>query len=201
MTTNKFLRPVVSACAVAALTGLTGCATLPWDNSEQVAAAEQSARYNEEQFRNIKARMDGIEQQIQQLQADNTALKTTQGSSVSVARDAVSDMDRRLRAVEAARERDKQEIVDNLSKKVTQIVSTATPPPPTYSPSRSKYGKPSSARESGFEHAVKSGDTLAAIAAAYGVTVDDIRKANNLTTKTQIRVGQKLFIPDKGKKQ
>ena len=49
--------------------------------------------------------------------------------------------------------------------------------------------------QSGYEHKVQSGQTLSAIAQAYGVSVEKIKRANNLKNDV-IRVGQTLFIPD-----
>lgn len=46
------------------------------------------------------------------------------------------------------------------------------------------------------QHVVKSGDNLTAIARRHGVTVKDLQAANSLRT-TQIRVGQKLRIPER----
>ncbi len=55
--------------------------------------------------------------------------------------------------------------------------------------------------EKGFYHVVVEGESIWKIAqkykAKYKVTVDDILKANNLTTESVIRPGQKLFIPIK----
>lgn len=45
-------------------------------------------------------------------------------------------------------------------------------------------------------HKVKSGESLSKIASRYGVTVNDIKKANNLNSDN-IRAGQKLKIPAK----
>ncbi len=57
-------------------------------------------------------------------------------------------------------------------------------------------------KEKGFYHVVEKGHTLSGIADAFkqqgvNVTVDEIRKANNLSKKETIHVGQKLFIPKK----
>ena len=54
--------------------------------------------------------------------------------------------------------------------------------------------------QKGYYHVVQSGETLTMICAAYRqngikVTVVQIRKANGLTDKSVLRVGQKLFIP------
>jgi LysM repeat protein len=67
---------------------------------------------------------------------------------------------------------------------------TATPTPtatatPTVTPSPTATVR---------RYTVVSGDTLSRIAARFGVTVNAIRTANNLTTDT-IRVGQVLVIP------
>ena len=45
---------------------------------------------------------------------------------------------------------------------------------------------------------VKSGDTLSEIALKYGMTVQDIVKANKLESKSQIFIGQKLILPQGG---
>jgi LysM repeat protein len=47
----------------------------------------------------------------------------------------------------------------------------------------------------GVVHVVQEGETLAYIAGLYGVTVDGIARANNLTDPNQIYAGLNLFIP------
>jgi peptidoglycan-N-acetylglucosamine deacetylase len=44
-------------------------------------------------------------------------------------------------------------------------------------------------------YVVKSGDTLSGIAALFGVTVDDIVRANNIADPSRISEGQELTIP------
>lgn len=48
-------------------------------------------------------------------------------------------------------------------------------------------------------YTVEKGDTLQSIAAEFGVTVEAILKANNLTDPNLIRVGQELKIPESGR--
>ncbi|MEE8512130.1 MAG: LysM peptidoglycan-binding domain-containing protein, partial [Acidiferrobacterales bacterium] len=43
-------------------------------------------------------------------------------------------------------------------------------------------------------HIVQPGDTLSAIARIYGIRVDALRFANNMST-TQLKVGSRLIIP------
>ncbi len=57
--------------------------------------------------------------------------------------------------------------------------------------------------QKGYYHIVASGETLTLICKAYRedgvhVTVAQIRKANGLTAKSVLQVGQKLFIPKPG---
>ncbi|MFH1038692.1 MAG: LysM peptidoglycan-binding domain-containing protein [PVC group bacterium] len=47
----------------------------------------------------------------------------------------------------------------------------------------------------GYEHVVKSGESISTIAREYKVTSDAIVQANQLTNPNSIRVGQILFIP------
>lgn len=57
--------------------------------------------------------------------------------------------------------------------------------------------------QKGYYHIVASGETLSLISTAYrqggvNVTVSEIQKANGLTDKSVLKVGQKLFIPKPG---
>nr|WP_236556952.1 peptidoglycan DD-metalloendopeptidase family protein [Calothrix sp. PCC 7507] len=45
---------------------------------------------------------------------------------------------------------------------------------------------------------VKPGDTLAAIASRYGISVSELVRANNLTNPDQLQISQKLIIPATG---
>jgi LysM repeat protein len=55
-------------------------------------------------------------------------------------------------------------------------------------------GTTANATDAGGLYTVKSGDTLSKIASAHRTTVKELQKLNNLST-TQIRVGQKLKVP------
>ena len=57
-----------------------------------------------------------------------------------------------------------------------------------------KYGRTVS--QTGIEHVVQPGESLSKIAAAYGVKMNVLVEANGLSDPGNIRVGQKIFIPD-----
>ena len=74
------------------------------------------------------------------------------------------------------------------------IPSTPINPPasiPSYTPPATSS---SSSSSGGSSHTVGSGDTLWGLSRKYGVSVDDIRQANSLTSDT-IVTGQSLSIP------
>ena len=105
----------------------------------------------------------------------------------------LAELDARLRAVDAARIKDKDEIVDSLSKKIAQIVSA---PPGSGKPAAKSNTRSASGPASGYEHVVAAGDTLSTIAQAYGVSVKSILDDNDIKDPNRLRVGQKLFIRD-----
>lgn len=74
--------------------------------------------------------------------------------------------------------------------------TTALTPPTDPAPAPVKTQK-------GYYHIVASGETLTLICNAYkqegvNVTVSDVQRANSLTDKSVLKVGQKLFIPKPG---
>ena len=69
---------------------------------------------------------------------------------------------------------------------------TATAAAPVAQPT----APPRTGTPSGERYTVQPGDTLAAIAAEYGVTVESIIEANNLQNPDLLSVGQVLIIPN-----
>ena len=51
----------------------------------------------------------------------------------------------------------------------------------------------------GETHTVQKGDTLYSLGKKYGVSVDELRASNGLTSSSVLKVGQKLTIPSKEK--
>ncbi len=59
-----------------------------------------------------------------------------------------------------------------------------------------REGRGSAGYAQGYEHVVRSGETVSTIAREYNTTVDAIVAANQLANPNSIRVGQILFIPE-----
>jgi len=78
--------------------------------------------------------------------------------------------------------------------------TTVTAPAQTQAATQAKPVSPkTTASEKYIYHTVQKGDTLWGIAEKYnGVTVEDIRRLNNLNSKNLIQPGQKLKINLKG---
>ncbi len=68
------------------------------------------------------------------------------------------------------------------------FLTAAALPGPADAASRTRPAK-------GIYHLVKKGETLSGIAQAYGVTVDTIRQANNMSRKDRLEADRALFIP------
>ena len=60
--------------------------------------------------------------------------------------------------------------------------------------SRAEGGDSSASSDGSLIHTVKSGDNLWDISRKYGVTVEQIRKLNGLSSKAVLKIGQKLII-------
>jgi LysM repeat protein/rRNA maturation protein Nop10 len=71
-------------------------------------------------------------------------------------------------------------------------------PPPTATPTATETPEPTPTPVPQRTHRIQAGDTLSAIGARYGVSIDAIMAANNLTAQDvyRLRPGDELVIPD-----
>ncbi len=188
-----FWRAIPSFCLVLS----AGCVTV--DETELTQIRQDILRVQED-MRKLSGRIEGVELENQQARSEldnvRAGLSRNNQSQSQAFQSGIEDLNRRISALEAGRERDKQEIIDRLTKKIAEIIKassgpTARPAPP------SGGKKPAATSGYGYEHEVKAGETISAIAAAYGVKPSVILEANNIQDATKIRVGQKLFVPEK----
>jgi LysM repeat protein len=160
--------------------GLAGCTTMYGQREmEADARLEMEVRTLRGQIEQLQERVELMDigrqdlyNRIEQVGANQQAAQREQEARLA-------KIEQGLSAQEVARTRDREEIVSTLSRQVSELVT----------PARSASGG------DGYEHTVKTGETLSAIAAAYGVKTSVIAEANNIRDPNTIRVGQKLFIP------
>ena len=184
----------------AALLLAGGCITTQEQQARLDARAQENQRLLQEQASRLAGRLETLELDNKKLHADLDALRAAQARTASVntevqaLRASLGNMESRLHALEASREKDKQELVDVLSKKMSQIMGGA----PVDTGSRRKTGgskSTTSAATGGGSYVVKSGDTLSGIAAANGVTVSALMEANGIKKANALQAGQKLVMP------
>ena len=122
-----------------------------------------------------------MQEDLAKVQADLQELRRSAGGTVSPTD--LQALEARIQALDAARQKDKQVILDTLAKELASISATRVVTKPTTTASAETK-----------EHVVQKGENLTSIAKQYGVSVEDLKKTNNLPDD-KIRVGQKLLIP------
>ena len=130
----------------------------------------------------LESRLEGIEAGREDIYAQLSQSERKLSKTDAQYRAEIAALENKLAAQEAARERMRKEVVADLSSKMEKIIKSHT--------RASSYGV------SGVEHTVKPGQTLSEIAKAYGVKTKTIIKVNRLKNPDDLRVGQKLIIPD-----
>lgn len=128
----------------------------------------------------LNARIQELESSNQKLHRDIDALNSANMENGGSVKASVAEIKAELDRIKAEQDAVKKEIVADLSGKMAAVIKETSAPAGTI----------------GRNHVVASGDTLSAIATAYGVKIDAIIKANNLKDANSIRIGQKLFIPE-----
>lgn len=183
---------VLGFCAVMAVVAGGGCVMVP-DSNEPPPATKAEVQYLRDEMRRMSDRLQASEAQVGDIQRAAYSAEAARPASASAAevaalREQIEALQRQVRALDAARAADKREIYDDISKKVADLMKKSAPA--VSSPQKK------AAPQTGYEHVVQPGETLSAIAQAYGVKMDAILTANNIKNANSIRVGQKLFIPD-----
>ena len=184
---------LLAAPCAALLAGTSSCVTFR-DDADQMQAREDMLIV-QDRMQKLDGRIEGLELEVERLRHDVDAARSGP-SPIQPLQARLDDLENKLRAVDAARERDKQEIVDKLSTKITQIVSSSKSSGSSSAKKQGSKKSSASGSQTGYEHEVQAGETLSAIAAAYGVTSKVVLDNNDIKDPNRLRVGQKLFIPE-----
>jgi LysM repeat protein len=121
----------------------------------------------------MKARIASLEKILGEIKEQSNSLKESLASTA------------------AKSEKDKEALLDEVAKMLADMKAKERKTEPT----------PKPAEREGYEHTVAKGDTLSSIVLAYNkeyglkLTVDSLRKANQLSKDAPLKVGQKIFIP------
>lgn len=166
-----------------------GCITLD-DGSQRATQERENVLRLEEKINRMNGRIEAIELEHRQFQIQLDQIRRTSAAADqhSVLKTRVDDLDRRIQALDAAREVDKQQIAETITKKLMPYLAPPTPAPANRPTTRQAAGP-------GGQHEVQAGETLSKIAAAYGLTVRELMEANGLSNADMLRQGQKLTIP------
>jgi len=161
----------------------SGCQTFQTTQQRQAYARRQAAnQQNEEQIRRLRGRVESIEMENARLLREVQQLRI----DIRTANSNINQLNRSMQSLDAKQKREMQELIHRVEILLKKRLASTS--------SHTASGA-SSHRGSGRIHIVEPGHTLSAIATAYGTTVSAIKKANHLKSDN-IRVGQKLFIPE-----
>lgn len=181
----------------AALLAAPGCTTMVDSDDDVPLATRAEVDYLRGEIRRLNDRQSASESELGRFQGEMMSAQAGQSAYASAAQvqslqTQLEDLQRQIRALDAARVQDKKEIYDDISKKIATILKTSAPAPTR----ATATARPRSASQTGIEHVVQPGESLSKIAAAYGVRMNVLVEENGLSDPSNIRVGQKLFIPD-----
>jgi LysM repeat protein len=157
--------------------------------------------------------VDILQHQLEAQQKDLDASKSEISKLTATVNDLKAELARRksetdsLRAAFEKAESNRAEERKVLLNEVSKLVSGGKPKEvkaPKETPPAHPETKPdeNAKTEKGYTHTVEAGQSLWTIVQAYreqgvNVTIEDVRKANNLTKNETLQTGRKLFIPKK----
>lgn len=191
-------KPRLLAVATALLL-MSGCVTTYEDRAKHQVHMQSDFNLLEEKSRQMNGRVEGVEMQLEDVQRTMDELRRETSGSGQAMTDATSSrldaLETKLSNLEVNRERDRQEIIDKLTEKITAIMNTRPSTVPVSAP-RTTGPRPTTTSEYGYEHQVQPGETLSQIAASYGVSMQSIIDANTIQNANDVKAGTKLFVPE-----
>jgi len=196
---------IVLAALVCLSVGLTlsGCGTGGLAVKRDVWEAEENFSQRQaslsEKMLQIDGRLTAAEDEIAALKMVNeglskriASLESEFGRGLEAVRTGQEqlglELEGRIRDVDSGREADRDDLMARMQIVLDEVTRENAQLRADISDLQSQIA-------TGYEHEVKSGETLASIASQYGVSVNAIIRENKLTNPDVINVGQKLFIP------
>ena len=173
------IRPYVALISLAGGLAFSGCTTL--DQQRQMDARRQiDLQHRQADLHMLRTRVEDLTTAQEQIYARLDQLESARRDTQKN----LTEIQQSLVELDAKRATDREAILNALSQKISGLLQSS--------------GGRGGGRMTGREHVVQPGETLSAIASAYGVSMRAIVKANpkHLKNPDALRVGQKIFIPD-----
>ena len=141
--------------------------------------------------------------EVEALRTENDALKASvtkqEGLNTSSTFVTADNLQKQLLNLEKEfnlkSDKDKQEILGQLSKQLDKAVAQTLAPPAKAAKDDPQFSE--DYPKEGIAYTVKAGDTLSKIAQEYHSTVKDIQNANKIADAKGLRSGQTIFVPQK----
>ena len=137
----------------------------------------------EETRRQIQLSLEDTDTQVHTLRQEMMRMRSeinqAQAQDVQRLEGRISRLEQQINALDQQRAKDREEIISILSNRMAELMQQSRAAPAS----------------GGRSHTVASGETLSAIAAAWGVSPQAIIRANNIQNPNVLRVGQTLTIP------
>jgi len=172
----------LAGCFVLAVL-LSGCVTTQEERRNETMRQEYAQASLRQETDALKERVRALEAAQEVLAGEMRTLQGSLTGELAGLRTALGQVDRNLKAMEAAQQRSRDELITQLSKQMADILKE-----------QAQRTAPAQRARTG-EHVVAAGETLSRIAQQYGVTVDALIRANQLSDPNTVRVGQRLVIP------
>lgn len=189
---------LLAVCLVVSGCGTGGIAVKKdvWDAQDDFerrqAALSEKVLQMENRIIAIEEENAAQRHQMGQISRQLSDLETDFGRGVEALREGLEqlgiELEGRIRGVDSDRESDRDDLIERMQIILDEVTAENRR-------LRAEIETVRSAVARGGTHTVERGETLASIAAKYGVTVADIVAANGISNPNLIAVGQELVIP------
>lgn len=184
------MKTILMLCLAVVLSlGGAGCASLTGPSPDE-ARREADVQLMAQRLNELQEQVRAVQLENQTLVREMELVRTASRGAGSTVQSRLDALDRQVQSLQKARSEDRQAIIDDISRKIQGMLAGSA------GRSSAAASGGGAVSDTGYEHIVKSGETLSEIARAYGVSMSSIRQANRMKGDT-VRVGQKLFIPEK----